>query len=127
MSKIYTMRDYTKIKAWKLADDLVILIYTVTKNFPSDERYALTSQVRRAAYSVSANISEGAGRRTTKDFVRFLDMAMGSANEVGYFCHLAHRLGYLNASSFLELTAQVEAVGKCLSSYIRAVEKDIGE
>jgi len=117
------MRDYTKIKAWELADDLAVEIYKQTRSFPSDEKYALTSQVRRAAYSVPANISEGAGRRTTKDFVRFLDMAMGSINETGYFCHLANRLGYFDSENAYErLNDQVSSVSKCLASYIRAVE-----
>jgi four helix bundle protein len=118
------MRDYRKIKAWELADDLAIEIYRMTRSFPQDEKYALTSQVRRAAYSVPANISEGAGRRTTKDFVRFLDMAMGSINEVGYFCHLAQRLGYFEEAGHSALRGSIDAVSKCLASYIRAVEKD---
>ena len=86
------MRDYRKIKAWVLADDLAVQIYTLTKQFPKDEVFALTSQLRRAGYSVPSNISEGAGRRTTKDFLRFLDIAKGSVNEVQYFIHLASRL-----------------------------------
>ncbi len=118
------MRDYTKIQAWALADDLAVEIYKQTRDFPSGEKFALTSQVRRAAYSVPANISEGAGRRTTKDFVRFLDMAMGSINETGYFCHLANRLGYFDLVDYEPLKEQVESVSKCLASYIRAVEKD---
>lgn len=118
------MRDYTKIKAWELADDLAVEVYSKTRGFPDNEKYALTSQVRRAAYSVPANISEGSGRRTAKDFVRFLDMAMGSINETGYFCHLANRLGYFNAGDYEALKGRVESVSKCLASYIRAVEVD---
>ena len=119
------MRDYKKIKAWELADDLAVEVYKETRSFPSDEKYALTSQVRRAAYSVPANISEGAGRRTIKDFVRFLDMAMGSINETVYFCHLAHRLGYFERGRYESLRMQGESVSKCLAAYIRAVEQDV--
>ena len=119
------MRDYTKIKAGALADDCAVEVYRITAKFPPDEKYALTFQLRRAAYSVPANIAEGVGRRTTKDFVRFLDMAMGSANEVGYFCHLATRLSYLDENVYTALEDQVSAVSKCLASYIRAVEKDV--
>jgi len=119
------MRDYTKIKAWKLADDFAVAVYRITASFPTDEKYALTSQLRRAAYSISANISEGAGRRTTKDFLRFLDMAKGSANEAEYFCHLACRLNYIDDTAYITLKEQVGAVSKCLASYIRAVEKDV--
>lgn len=121
-----TMRDYTKIRTWILADEFAVVAYRVTASFPADEKYALTSQLRRAAYSIAANIAEGAGRRTTKDFVRFLDMAKGSANEAEYFCHLAYRLQYIDETEFSALKEQIESVSKCLASYIRAVEKDIG-
>ncbi len=121
------MRDYTKIKAWALADDFAVEVYRRTASFPSDEKYALTSQVRRAAYSVAANLAEGAGRRTKKDFVRFLDMALGSANEATYFIHLSHRLAYLDSGSFTVLRDQAASVSRCLSSYIRAVEKDVNQ
>ena len=119
------MRDYKKIKAWGLADDLAVEIYRITVLFPDGEKYALTSQLRRAAYSVPSNIAEGAGRRTTKDFIRFLDISMGSANEVEYFCHLAFRLDYLSEADYQVLHDLVNSVSKCLSSYIRVVEKDI--
>ena len=119
------MRDYRKIKAWELADDFAVATYRITAAFPPEEKYALTSQLRRASYSIAANIAEGAGRRTTKDFVRFLDMALGSSNEAEYFCHLAHRLKYIEDNVFHMLKKEVASVGKCLASYIRAVEKDI--
>lgn len=118
------MRDYTKIKAWELADEFAVEVYRMSAVFPDNEKYALTSQLRRAAYSIAANIAEGAGRRTTKDFVRFLDMAMGSANEATYFCHLANRLGYITDDTYFPLKDQVDSVSKCLASYIRVVEKD---
>jgi four helix bundle protein len=118
------MRDYKKIKAWSLADDLAVEVYKQTRSFPSDEKYTLPSQIRRASYSVPANIADGAGRRTTKDLVRCLDMANGSINETGYFCHLANRLGYFNSGDYAGVKTQIESVSKCLASYIRAVEVD---
>ena len=121
------MRDYKKIKAWELADDLAVEIYVKTKCFPKEELFALVSQLRRAGYSVPSNIAEGAGRRTTKDFVRFLDIAKGSINEVQYFIHLADRLGYLVRSDVDRLKGQAEEVSKCLSGYIKAVESDLKE
>ena len=66
------MRDYTKIKAWQKADDLTVAVYDVTKSFPREEVYALTSQIRRASYSVPANIVEGATRESKKDYLHFL-------------------------------------------------------
>ena len=65
------MRDYTKIVAWQKSDDLTVAIYAATKSFPKDEVYALTSQIRRASYSVPANIAEGAARDTQKDYLHF--------------------------------------------------------
>jgi len=72
------MRDYTKINAWAFADDLTVAIYAATKSFPKDEVYALTSQIRRASYSVPSNIAEGAARDTQKDYLHFLYIARGS-------------------------------------------------
>jgi four helix bundle protein len=86
------MRDYTKIKAWQLADDLTVAIYKATKSFPKDEMYALTSQVRRAAYSVASNIVEGSSRSSKKDYLHFLYIARGSLSETRYFVHLSKRL-----------------------------------
>ena len=119
------MRDYRKIKAWEFADNLAVQIYMLSKNFPKDEMFALTSQLRRAGYSVPSNIAEGAGRRTTKDFIRFLDIAKGSINEVQYFLHLARRLEYLQAHEAEDLIAKAEETAKCLTGYIKAVESDV--
>jgi len=84
----------------------------------------LTSQLRRAAYSVPANIAEGAGRRTVKDFRRFLDIAKGSINEVQYFVHLSARLSYLTHDDAESLQLASEEVAKCLVGYMKAVERD---
>jgi len=119
------MRDYTKILAWQKADDLTVVVYEVTKRFPKDEMYALTSQIRRAAYSVPANIVEGSSRATKKDYVHFLYIARGSLNETRYFAHLAKRLGYLNAKIQASLAAQAEEVSRTLTGLIQAVEREI--
>ena len=118
------MRDYTKIKAWALADDLTVEIYRVTKTFPRDEMYALTSQLRRAAYSVPANIAEGAARSSKKDYLHFLYIARGSLNEARYFVHLSQRLGYLTEEREQMVASQAEEVSKTLVGLIHAVEKE---
>jgi len=89
------MTDYTKIEAWKMADDLTVAVYEQTRSFPREEIYGLTSQLRRASYSVPANIVEGSSRDTKKDYLHFLYIARGSLSETQYFIHLAGRLGYL--------------------------------
>ena len=78
------MRDYTKINAWRLADDLTVAAYQRTRSFPKEEIYGLTSQLRRASYSVPANIVEGASRDSKKDYLHFLYIARGSLSETQY-------------------------------------------
>ncbi|HET9368448.1 MAG TPA: four helix bundle protein [Candidatus Udaeobacter sp.] len=72
------MRDYTKIEAWRLADHLTVVVYERTRSFPREEIYGLTSQMRRAAFSIPANIVEGASRESKKDYLHFLYIARGS-------------------------------------------------
>lgn len=120
------MRDYKKILAWQKADDLTVAVYEATKTFPKDEIYSLTSQIRRAAYSIPANIAEGASRNSKKDYLHFLYIARGSASEVTYFVHLSQRLGYLQVDSHVRLSEQAEEVSRILSGLIRSVEKEIG-
>ena len=120
------MRDYRKIVAWEKADDLTVLIYNHSKEFPKEEMYALTSQIRRAAYSVAANIVEGASRNTLKDYLHYLFMARGSLAETTYFIHLAHRLVYLSAESYRLLTSAAEATGRILTGLIQSVQAEAG-
>lgn len=97
------MRDYRKIDAWKLADELTMAVYEQTRAFPREETYGLTSQIRRSAYSVPSNIAEGSARNTKKDYLSFLYIARGSLTETQYFVHLSHRLGYLPDSAKTQL------------------------
>jgi four helix bundle protein len=121
------MRDYTKIEAWKLADDLTVAIYESTRSFPREEIYGLTSQVRRAAYSVPANIVEGSARESKKDYLHFLYISRGSLSEAQYLVHLACRLHYLNDREAQKLIGQTKQVFACLHGLIRAVEKEAGK
>ncbi len=118
------MRDYTKIIAWQKADDLTVDTYKATKAFPRDEIYALTSQLRRASYSVPANIVEGASRDSKKDYLHFLYTSRGSLNEARYFIHLSRRLGYLSDDQAGSLAQQADEVSRTLSGLIRSVEKE---
>lgn len=120
------MRDFRNIKAWQLGDDLTVDVYRVSKDFPREEMFGLTSQLRRAAYSVPANICEGASRNGNREYLQFLYIARGSSNEAQYFIHLANRLGYLNEEQFKKLEMQAIEVGKTLTGLIKAVEKESG-
>ena len=121
------MRDFTKIEAWRLADDLTVALYKITQAFPRDELFGLTSQLRRAAYSVPANIAEGAARESKKDYLHFLYIARGSAAEVQYFIHLAGRLEYLTPLEAEQFTTQSRQSLACLMGLIGAVEKEAGK
>jgi four helix bundle protein len=121
------MRDYTKIEAWKLADDLTVAIYAQTKSFPKEELYGLTSQLRRASYSVPANLVEGSSRESQKDYLHFLYIARGSLSETQYFVHLSRRLGYLADADADRLLGQTRQAFACLHGLIKAVEKEAGK
>ena len=90
------MRDHTKLRAFELADEVALLTYQVTANFPKDELYGLTAQMRRAAVSVPSNIVEGCARSSQADYLRFLFIAFGSLRELHYQLGLSKRLGSLN-------------------------------
>jgi four helix bundle protein len=121
------MRDYTKIEAWRLADDLTVAAYELSRLFPKEERYGLTSQLRRAASSVPANIAEGSARESKRDYLHFLYIARGSLTETQYFLHLAARLGLLNPNDDLQLSTQTKAAFACLHGLIKAVEAESGK
>jgi four helix bundle protein len=88
---------FERLEVWRRAVELAPLVYQATAGFPESERYSLVSQIRRATVSISANIAEGSGRSTERDFARFLDQAYGSAMEVVSEVEIAARLGYIDA------------------------------
>jgi len=89
------MRDHTKLRAFELADDLAVRIYTITRKFPKEEIYGLTSLMRRAAVSVPSNIVEGCARGSQKDYHRFLEIAFSSLRELNYQYSLAIKLKFV--------------------------------
>jgi four helix bundle protein len=114
------MRDHRKLRVFESADNLVVSIYLATKAFPRDEQFGLTSQIRRAAVSIASNIVEGCARRSQADYVRFLDMAFGSAREVEYQLSIAARLGYLSVESKSDLSRQANEAVRVLGALIRS-------
>jgi four helix bundle protein len=111
------MQDYRNLKVWQVAHRLVLEIYRCTRKFPKEELYGLTSQVRRAAASVPANIAEGAGRQGTRDFARFLDIASGSINELEYHLLLARDLDLLSHAEHDDLSGRAAEVRKMLTAF----------
>ena len=102
------MRPHQRLQAWSQAVELVTTIYRSTERFPKEERYGLTSQIRRAAISIPANIAEGAGRRSQKEFAHFLSNPQGSASELETEFIIANRLGYLDEATFAQLISDLE-------------------
>jgi four helix bundle protein len=115
------MRPHQKLQAWSQAVELVTRIYRSTERFPREERYGLTSQIRRAAVSIPANIAEGAGRRSHKEFAYFLSNAQGSASELETELIIANRLGYLDEATFGQLIFDLERIGRLITGLSRHV------
>ena len=115
------MRPHEKLVVWKKAVDFVVEVYKYSEQFPKDERFGLTSQVRRAAVSIPANIAEGAGRYSSKEFAYFLSNAQGSASELETEVLIAYKLGYLNNESYVELRKSLEDVGRMIVGLSRRV------
>lgn len=121
-------RDFKKIRAWQLADKLVLAIYEATaESFPVEERYCLTQQLRRAIISVAANIAEGSGRQYLKEFLHFLYQAYGSLQETEYYLHLARELGYLSEPKFHQLEEMRRVTGATLSNLIKNVKRQMSK
>ena len=99
------MPDYRSYSAFKVAHRLTLAVYEATSTFPPEERYGLVSQLRRAAHSIPANLAEGSGRGSDKDFARFLRISTGSANELEYGLTLARDLGLLDRETFADLAS----------------------
>lgn len=115
------MRPHHKLEAWIKAIQLVTDVYKSSEEFPKEERYGLTSQIRRAAVSIPANLAEGAGRRSSREFAHFLSNSQGSASELETELIIANRLGYLDEATFAKLLAQLERIGRLITGLVRHV------
>jgi four helix bundle protein len=118
------MQDYRKLDVWKKSHELAVSTYKVTKVFPKEEMFSLTSQMRRASASVPANIAEGCGRGGGIELGRFLQIASGSAHELEYHLLLAAELGYLKPEEQEKMNNQVSEVKRMLSALIKKVQAE---
>ncbi|PYR69682.1 MAG: four helix bundle protein [Acidobacteria bacterium] len=117
---------HESLVAWQRADDLFISVHLLSKKkFPADERFALTSQTRRAAFSVAANIVEGRARKHDRERAQFLRTAWGSLAEVSYCLHAAKRLGYLTASDHDAIEREVKAAAAPLFGLLKQAEGNL--
>jgi four helix bundle protein len=114
------MRDYKKLDVWKKAHLLTKQVYSdILPLMPADERFALTNQLRRSTYSIPLNIVEGCGKNTNKDFVHYLDNALGSAHEVEYTCYLIYDLGFIPQNKHEVINLAINEVKAMLISFIK--------
>ncbi|MCC8037093.1 MAG: four helix bundle protein [Bacteroidales bacterium] len=114
--------DYKDLNFWKKSMDIAVDIYMITKNFPKEETYALANQMQRAASSIPSNIAEGHGRFSPKDFLRFIKIAHGSANEIDTQLELAFRLGYISLEVRNNLGDRITEVRRMLLSFAKYLE-----
>lgn len=115
------MQDFHNIQAWQKSHELTLEVYKATETFPSHELYGLTSQLRRAAYSIPMNIAEGCGRSSEAELARFLDIASGSASELDYQLLLAKDLRLLDQKTYEDLCENLDHVRRMLTNLIKTV------
>jgi four helix bundle protein len=115
------MQNYKDLKVWQKTHEFTLNVYAVTKLYPKEEVYSLTNQLRRAASSIPANIAEGCGKYTQSDFAKFLNIALGSANESEYFLLLSKDLHYLQVEKFEELNKLINEIKAILIALINKV------
>jgi len=116
-------KTYENLEIWKQAIELSGTIYLATKNFPREEAYGLSLQLRRAVVSISANIAEGAGRDSKKEFIRFVNIAIGSLNEVESLLWVAREIKYLNDPDLQKLRVKIDKLGGLLGGFKKYLNK----
>jgi len=117
------MKTHRDLDVWKIAIDLVTNIYTITKDFPKEEVYGLTNQIRRAAVSVPSNIAEGAGRNSNKEFLQFMYYAIGSLSEIETQMIIAHNLHYINNQQKQEIDFMLSSLFKMSYGLIQSIKQ----
>ena len=119
------MRDHTQLRAFELADEVVMLVYRATAGFPKEELFGLTSQIRRAAVSVPSNIVESCARDSEAEYLSFLNIAFGSLRELHYQLNLSERLGFLRNENSSLLEPKVVETEKVSNGLIRALRDNV--
>lgn len=115
------VRNYKELSVWQKAVGLAVEAYKLTRTFPNDEKFGMTSQLRRAATSISSNIAEGWGRGTTKEYIQFLLIARGSLMEMESQLVVGQKLGYLSEKGLHDFQTSIEEVGRMLNGLVRSL------
>lgn len=119
------MQDYRKLKVWEESHALALSIYKLIKTFPDSEKFGIISQMTRAASSIPANIVEGAGRNSQKEFKKFLFIARASSKELEYYLILARDLGYLSSLDYEPINMRINLLSKMLTNLIKEVNRKL--
>jgi four helix bundle protein len=119
------MRNYRDLEVWTLTHKLTLELYQASRKFPKEEMFGLTSQLRRAAISIGANLAEGCGRRTTAEFARFVRIAMGSASELDYHLLLCRDFEFVTNEFYDRASKELVRVRKMLSALLASVETQL--
>lgn len=122
MEKISSYKD---LVVWQKATELALFVYSATKSFPKEEIYGLTSQLRRCSVSVPSNIAEGSERHSTRDFLRFINMAHASLAELETQFYIAHRLNYSSAEDYQHLQIAAAEIGRMLNGLTKKLEEKL--
>lgn len=113
------IESFEELEVWQMAQTWAVSVYKITRKFPSDEKFGITSQIRRSVSSISANIAEGFGRKTQKDKLHFYTIAYGSTLETKNFLYLANKLDYMDDQTLHKLIDQGVSVQKLLNAFMR--------
>jgi four helix bundle protein len=117
------MQNYRNLKVWEKAHAIVLDIYRLTATFPNTEQYGLTSQIRRSAASIPANIAEGSARGSDADFARFLQIALGSTAELDYHLLLAHDLELIETQQYQTIANEIDSLERMLNAFIQQLRR----
>ncbi len=115
------MKPHQRLEAWKKSFSFVKTIYLITKNFPLDERFGLTSQIKRSAVSIPSNIAEGAGRKSKKEFIQFLCIALGSLSELDTQLLLCKELAFIDEANCNNLISELDIIGKLIYGLMKSL------
>ena len=119
------IKTYFGLEVWKKAHELVLLVFRLTEKFPKSDQFGIVSQVRRSSSSIAANIAEGFGRGTTKEFLRSLQIARGELEETRYFMLLSRDLGKISKEEFAQVSADCDSTGRLINGLGRSLRSKL--